>query len=82
MSLEKELETYRENLGELEQHEGKFVLIHGDDVVDIFDAYSDALRQGYREFGTDDPFLVKRIQRPETAQSITRMFDPTTAPTG
>lgn len=76
MSLEQEKATYQDKLQELEQHEGKFVLIHGEEVVDIFDSYSDALRQGYRNFGTDDPFLVKQIRRPETAQSVTRLFDP------
>lgn len=79
MSLEQEKQTYKERLGELEQYEGKFVLIHGEDVVDVFDSYSDALRQGYRDFGADEPFLVKRIQRPEAAQSITRLFDPVTS---
>lgn len=76
MSLENEKETYREKLPELEQYEGKWVVIHGDTVVDVFDTYSDALRQGYRQFGTEDPFMVKRIERPETAQSITRLMDP------
>lgn len=76
MPLDTELRTYKEKLAELEQHQGKFVLIHGEQVVDIFDTYADALRQGYREFGVDDPFLVKRIEGVETAQCITRLLDP------
>jgi len=36
MALEKELETYRNKLAELAQHEGKYVLIHGDKVEDFF----------------------------------------------
>jgi hypothetical protein len=78
MPLEKELETYKNNLADLAQHEGKFVLIHGDKVVDIFDSYQDALRQGYRDFGVDS-FLVRQIHAVEQVQQITRWTRP--APT-
>jgi hypothetical protein len=45
MALEKELETYKNKLSELRSqgHEGKFVLIQGDRVVDFFSSYDDAL---------------------------------------
>lgn len=79
MSLEKELDTYREHLDELSQDEGKFVLIQGDKVVDVFGDYEDALREGYREFGVDTPFLVKRIETTERVQYITRMLEPSGA---
>ena len=60
MALEKELETYKNKLPELKAHEGKFVLIHGESVVDTFTSYEDALKEGYKTFGLD-PFLVKQI---------------------
>lgn len=73
MTLEKELATYQAKLPELKQHEGKFVLIHGDTVVDYFSSYDDAIKQGYREFGVVEAFLVKQIQALETVQFISRL---------
>jgi hypothetical protein len=59
--LEKELATYNEKLPELLANAGKFVLIHGSDVVDYFDTYRDAMKAGYKAFGLDS-FFVKRIE--------------------
>ena len=64
MVLARELETYREKLPELLQHEGKYVVIFGTSVVDIFATYEDALRHGYRRFGLE-PFLVRQIHATE-----------------
>lgn len=75
MALEKEMETYKNNLSTLKDHEGKFVLIKGADVVDMFSSYEDAMRDGYRRFGLE-PFLVKQIQAVEQVQFISRLFDP------
>ena len=69
MQLERELATYRDNLPDLPQHEGKYVLIHRDSVADVFATYQDALRQGYRQFGLE-PFMVKRILRMEPIHFI------------
>lgn len=69
--LEREIRTSRAKLPELLQHEGKFVLILGDDVVDFFTSYEDALKQGYDKFGLG-PFLVKQVQRVEQALWISR----------
>lgn len=76
MALEQEKETYQKHLPELEQHQGKYVLIHGEEVVDIFESYQDALRQGYRQFGVDEPFLVQLIESAETIHCVTRFVDP------
>jgi hypothetical protein len=76
MALEKELETYKERFEELkDKHAGKFVLIHGDQVVNAFSSYDDAINAGYAEFGLDS-FLVKRVQVVEQAQFISRLVDP------
>jgi len=75
MALEKELETYKNKLPELKEHEGKFVLIHGDTVVDYFAAYEDALKAGYQQFKLE-PFLVKQISAVETVQHVTRSIMP------
>jgi hypothetical protein len=70
--LAKELATYercKEDL--LRDHEGKFVLIHGDDVAGAWDTYQDALGAGYREYGLE-PFLVKQVLAIERVQFFTR----------
>lgn len=75
MALEKELATYKAKLEELKQHEGKFVLIHGDQVVDLFSSYDDAIKEGYQKFGLE-PFLVKEVHALEQVQFVSRLVDP------
>lgn len=75
MALETELNTYRARYAELEAHLGEFVLIHGDQVVDFFAAYEDAMKRGYQLFKLDS-FMVKQIEAVETAHSITRFLHP------
>ena len=76
MALEKELETYTKKLPELKAEEGKFVLIHGTNVVRTFTSYEDAVKEGYQEFGPNEPFLVKQIQAIEQAHFISRFVEP------
>lgn len=75
MALEKELETYKTKLPELKGNEGKFVLIHGTDVVGTFTSYEDAIKEGYAQFKLE-PFLVKQIQAIEQVQFVTRLVAP------
>ena len=75
MALEKELATYKAKLPELKGSEGKFVLIHGSDLVDTFSSYDDAIKEGYSRFKLD-PFLVKQIQAVENVQFISRLVAP------
>ena len=74
MALETELATYQAKLPEMKDKEGKFVLIHGAEVVDFFTAYDDAIRAGYDRFKLD-PFLVKQVETIEQVQFISRLFD-------
>ena len=75
MALEKELATYQAKLPELKQNEGKFVLIHGEEVCDIyFTTYEDALQVGYKRYGLK-PFLVKQIQTIEPIFYFTRPME-------
>ena len=71
MALEHELATYERNLATLMEHTGKYVLIHGEDVVDFFAAYEDAIKGGYQRFKLE-PFLVKQISATQAVQHITR----------
>jgi hypothetical protein len=75
MALEKELATYKLKLPELKANEGRFVLIHGDDVVDIYSSYDDAIKEGYNKFKLE-PFLVKQIHALEQVQFISRFVEP------
>ncbi len=69
--LEKELETYERQRAELVgKAQGKFALIKDEQVVDTFDAESDAIRAGYERFG-NVPFLVKQIVEIETPENFT-----------
>lgn len=64
--LEKELETYeahKERL--LEKAEGKYVLIHDQEIAGTFESLEDTLTEGYRRFG-NAPFLAKQIMAIET----------------
>jgi len=78
MALEKEWDTYRNALPNLSQQEGKYVLVHGSQIVDFFTSYEDALKAGYDKFGVD-PFLVKQIEMVERVHFISR-FVPRTNP--
>ena len=60
----------------IKAEEGKFVLIHGTNVIRTFNNYEDALKEAYAEFGPDEPFLVKRIQTIDQAQIISRFVIP------
>jgi hypothetical protein len=71
MALEKELATYEAHVDGWTDHMGKFVLIQGDQIVDFFAAYEDALKAGYQQFGLDG-FLVKQIGAVGATQFFTR----------
>ena len=71
MALETELATYDSHLSELLADAGKFVLIHGDKVEDLFSTYDDAIKAGYQRFQLQ-PFLVKQIAATEKVLCITR----------
>ena len=75
MALEKELATYKSKIAELKQDEGKFVLIHGDDVIGTYSTYEDAIKEGYERFKLS-PFLVKQIQTFEQAHFASRLITP------
>ncbi|MGD0094406.1 MAG: hypothetical protein ABSE73_31240 [Planctomycetota bacterium] len=64
MALEKELQTYRRELEHLLEHEGMFVLIKEDQVIDFYDTYGDAIKSGYEKFKFE-PFFVKQVQAVE-----------------
>jgi hypothetical protein len=69
--LDVELKTYEQNRDQLlGTAEGKFVLIHTNQIVAIYDSKMDAIATGYQQFG-NVPFLVKQIVKVETPQNFT-----------
>ena len=69
--LDIELETFNRNrTALLGQARGKFALIKGDRIVDLFESQQDAINRGYKEFG-NEPFLVKQILEVDTLENFT-----------
>ena len=76
MALEREVETYKSKLAELlaNEGEGKFALVHGEEVVEVFGTYEDAIKEGYARFKLE-PFLVKQIESVEQIGFISRLVE-------
>ncbi len=75
MLLDHENEVFRSHLLELLGHagenEGKYAIVKGDEIDGPFGDYESALRAAYERFGLV-PFLVKKIERNETAMYFSR----------
>ena len=70
--LKTELDTYcRERDRLVAESEGKYALIHGNEVIGVWDSYEDTLKEGYKQFCLK-PFLVKRIEAIEQVHFFTR----------
>jgi hypothetical protein len=76
MALEREMQTYTEKLPELLDREGKYVLIHEDQVAGTYDTWADAIQIGYDKYGLQ-PFLVKEIAAVEPVIFIPFAICPT-----
>ncbi len=73
MALEQELafyETIKEDL--LRHHDGKFVLIVGNEQLGVFDNPDDAYNRGI-ELKGNVPMLIKRVERNEPVEVIPAM---------
>lgn len=79
MALEHELAVFRARLPELlgpgDVHEGKWVVIKGDDARWPCADFDAALADGYERHGVTD-FLVKQIERVETVHHFSRDLGP------
>lgn len=74
MALEQELQTYNQARDTIRDHEGEFVLVKGDQIVDFFETYADALKSGYERFELQ-PFMVKKVDAIEQVQYFTRNIE-------
>jgi hypothetical protein len=61
MILDREMATYRAKLPELlEKYAGRYVLIHGEDVIGVWDTKEQALNEGLERW-LFEAYLVKQI---------------------
>ncbi len=72
MALEQEIATYRRKLPELLAHEGKFVVIHGEEVAGFCDSLSAALELGYERY-LDKAFLAREVSKTEKVLTMRRL---------
>jgi len=70
-ALETELKTYEAQKKSLLAQEGKFVVIHGTEILGTYASYEDALKAGYEKYKLE-PFLVKKIQAVDAVNFVTR----------
>jgi len=69
--LKQELRTYEAHKAKLlDKDRGKFVLIKGEKIYDVFETRNDAVHQGYERFGNVS-FLVKEILDVEIPANFT-----------
>jgi hypothetical protein len=80
MALEREVDTYRRELGRLldEGHARRWALLQGDRVVSVWDTRGDALQYGYERFGST-PFAVKLID-PQDVERLAQLSPERAAP--
>lgn len=59
--LEQELEYFERNLSAwLTENQGRFALVHGQELVGMFNTNDDALSEGARQFGLSS-FLIRPV---------------------
>lgn len=68
--ISRELKTFKENKTQLlKKAEGKFVLIHQNKIIDIFETEDEGIQAGYEQLG-NTPFLVKEILEEERVSVV------------
>ena len=64
--LEREIRAYEARRDELERvHMGKFIVIHGEDLVGAWDTLDAAAEEAVRQFGRG-PYLIRQVGAPPT----------------
>jgi hypothetical protein len=74
MALETEIPTYEAKLEELRKHHsGKFVVIHGEDVIGSFDTFENAATEAVLKFGRG-PYLIRQVDAPEPSMPTSWLY--------
>ncbi len=73
-----EVRTYRRELPRLlaEGHEGRCVLIKGNQVLSIWDSFEDALQAGYEKFPPGEVFMAQPIDSRDLTRTYPKELDP------
>ena len=73
--LNREYQHFKQIKNDLLQqgNEGKFALIKGESLIDIFHSEKDAYEAGVKRFGTDI-FLVQKISKEEAVESVQQLL--------
>jgi hypothetical protein len=69
--LATELATFNKLLPSLMKNEGKYALIIGEQLIDIYSTYEDAVKVGYAKAQLS-PFLVKKISGVQSVANFSR----------
>jgi hypothetical protein len=74
--LRTEIETYYRALPRLlgEEQEGRYVLIRGTELFEVWDTFRDAIQYGHEKFG-DRNFLVQDVS-PRYLEPLSQLFGP------
>ena len=64
--LQQEYDFFLAHLEEfMKTHLHEFVVIKGEQVIDFFDSYENALRAGLARFGSQIPFFIEEVKKEE-----------------
>lgn len=70
MELERELKFFESKKKEwLRDYKDKFVLIKGEELIDVFNTLEDAYKEGVKRYG-NQPFLIKRVTEEEETETL------------
>jgi len=68
--LKTELAYYEKHVQDwMKEHEGKYVLLRGEEVAGFFDTPQAAYEAGVSRYGTD-PFFIRRVTQDEPNDSV------------
>jgi len=71
--LEKEFKFFQSRKEEwLKNYRDKFVLIKGEELIDVFSTFEDAYKEGVKRYG-NQPFFIKKVEEEpiETLPALT-----------
>ena len=81
-TLTKEIASYESMRSELEtDHLGKWVIVHDEELVGIFDTFEDAASRAVEQFGRG-PYLIREIGAPPVTLPASVLYRPVTGYAG
>jgi hypothetical protein len=70
VELEQELKFFESKKKEwLKDYRDKFVLIKGEELIDVFNTLEDAYKEGVKRYG-NQPFLIKKVTEEEETETL------------